>query len=161
MENFGVSLRFYKLVILCNLLIVSTCWKVWCLSTCKKSTSSLPSFVRYYKDITNLLFWILWDCLARTVKTILSACRKLWCLFLCKKLCLFLTSVFLEILQRYCKLVILSNMGLSGHTHHKRQQQLLENSIYKPKIILIPQFVLDILHFKESCNLIGQKDFGR
>ena len=29
----------------------------------KKSTSSLTSFLRYCKDITNSLFWELWECL--------------------------------------------------------------------------------------------------
>ena len=29
---------------------------LWCFSACKKSISSLTSFLRYYKDITNLQF---------------------------------------------------------------------------------------------------------
>ena len=32
--------------------------------------------------------------------------------------------------------------------------------IHKQKINLIPQFFLEVLHFKESCNLIGQEYFG-
>ena len=35
----------------------STCKKLWCLSSFKKSTSSLTSFTRYCKDIANFLFW--------------------------------------------------------------------------------------------------------
>ena len=31
--------------------------------------------------------------------------------------------------------------------------------IYIAKILLIIHFFLEILHFKESCNLIGQQDF--
>ena len=31
--------------------------KLWYLSACKKSTSSLTSFLRYCEDIANLLFW--------------------------------------------------------------------------------------------------------
>ena len=41
-----------------TILIASTCRKV-CLSQCKKSTLCLPSFLRYCKDIANLLFWVL------------------------------------------------------------------------------------------------------
>ena len=37
---------------------VSTCRKL-SLSG-QKTTSSLPSFLRYYKDFANLLFWVLW-----------------------------------------------------------------------------------------------------
>ena len=29
--------------------------------------------------------------------------------------------------------------------------------IYMQKMNVIPDFLLDILHFKESCNLIGQE----
>ena len=32
--------------------------------------------------------------------------------------------------------------------------------IHKQKINLIPQFFLEILHFKESCSLTGQEHFG-
>ena len=35
----------------------STYRKLWSLSACKKSTSSLASFLRYCKDIVNLLLW--------------------------------------------------------------------------------------------------------
>ena len=31
--------------------------------------------------------------------------------------------------------------------------------IYIQKIILVPQFFFEILHFKESFNLIGQEHF--
>ena len=46
----------------------------------------------------NLLFWVLWACLAMTIKTIPPACRNL-CLSLRKKS--YLPPTFLEILQRY------------------------------------------------------------
>ena len=36
--------------------LISTCRKLWCLSACEKSTSYLTSFLRYWKDIANLLF---------------------------------------------------------------------------------------------------------
>ena len=45
-------------------IIALTCRKPSCSSACKKSTSSLTSFVRYCREIANLLFWVLWACLA-------------------------------------------------------------------------------------------------
>ena len=95
------------------------------------------------------------------IKTILPACGKVWCLPVCKKI-IFIPSLFLEILQRYYRLVILGTLCMLGHTHQKWKQQLLGNSdVYsKPKINLISQFFLDILNFKESCNLIDQEHFG-
>ena len=45
-----------------------TCGKLWCLSACKKSTSSLTSFLRYCKNIANLLFWKFWECLTIPIK---------------------------------------------------------------------------------------------
>ena len=76
----------------------STCRKLWCLSACKKSTSSLTSFLRYCKDIANLLFWELWECLTIPIKIIVSICSMLSCLSACKKS----TSSFIYFL-RYCR----------------------------------------------------------
>ena len=78
----------------------SNCKKLWRLSTCKKLTSSLTSFLRYWKDIASLLFWELWECLTITIKITVSVCSKLSCLSACKKIN-FVPHVFLEILQRY------------------------------------------------------------
>ena len=57
----------------------STCTKLWRSSACK-STSSVTSFLRYCKDIANLLFWELWECLTIPIKIIVSICSKLSCL---------------------------------------------------------------------------------
>ena len=64
----------------------------------QKSTSSLTSFLRYCKDIVNLLFWQLWECLTIPIKIIVSICSKLSCLSACKKPSSSLTSFL-----RYCK----------------------------------------------------------
>ena len=79
-------------------MLKSTCRKLWCLSACKKSTSSLTSFLRYCKDITNLLFWEFWECLTIPIKIIVSIYSMLSCLSACKKL----TSSFIYFL-RYCR----------------------------------------------------------
>ena len=128
-------------------------------------------------------------------------------MFICRN---FILYVFLMILQRYCKLVILGTLGMPGFVHLKRYYYLVENfclsdrqkinfvshvfleilqryanflfwvlwvcmvtqtqndsinlqktlmSICMPKINFIIHFFLGILHFKESCNLIGQHYF--
>ena len=33
--------------------------------------------------------------------------------------------------------------------------------IWKQKIKLIPQFFLELLHYKESCRLIGEEHLGQ
>ena len=48
--------------------LVSTCRKAWWLTACKKSSSSLLSFVRSFKDIRNFLFWVLWASLDMDTK---------------------------------------------------------------------------------------------
>ena len=72
--------------------------KLWCLSTCKRWTQSLPSFFRMCKDISSLLIWVLWECLIIYVisndsitlketfmmKVLKSTCWKLRWLSVCK-----------------------------------------------------------------------------
>ena len=45
----------------------------------QKSTSSQTFSLRYCKDILNLLFWKLWECLTIPIKIIVSICSKLSC----------------------------------------------------------------------------------
>ena len=90
--------------------------KLWCLSLGKKSCLSLPSFrfplfLKYYKNIRNLLFCVFWACPS---KAIVPTCKKLWRLSSKKK---------------------------------KKSTRYLN--------------FLEILHFKEYWNLIGQKHFGK
>ena len=60
-------------------MIVSTCRKLRCLSAFEKSNSSLTSFLRYCKDIANLLFWKLWwECARPSLSKIrVPICKKL------------------------------------------------------------------------------------
>ena len=55
-------------------------------------------FLRYFKDIANLLFWKLWECLTIPIKIILSICSKISCLSVCKK-----STLSLDSFLRYCK----------------------------------------------------------
>ena len=79
----------------------STCRKLDVYLHAKKLTSSLTSFFRYCKDITNLLFWELSECLTIPVKIIVPICSKLPCLSAYKKY----TSSLISFL-RYCKEIV-------------------------------------------------------
>ena len=118
--------------------------KLWCLLACKKSTSSLISFLRYCKDIANLAFWEFWECLTILFKIILSICSKLSCLSVCKKIN-FITQFFLKILQRNSKLAILGNFGMP-------------NFICRWKIKFILHVFLEIL--QRYCKLIALGTLG-
>ena len=119
-------------------------------------------------------------------------------MFNCRQKINFILHVFLEILERYCKIIILGTLGIPGYAHSKWYYQFVKNFhvylqvenqphhqyfsgniakickllilgtndqfvtsifIYMPKINFI-HIYLDILHFKESCNLIGRKHLG-
>ena len=83
------------------------------------STSSLTSFLRYCRDFANLPFWVIWAGLAMTSKNDTISFQKTLMFVFMEKI----TSIpplFLEILRRYCKLVILDTLDTSGHTHQKQ-----------------------------------------
>ena len=62
----------------------STCWKLWCLSTCKKSTSSLTFFGDIVKTLQTCYFGNFGNAWPFPSKIIVSTCRKLSHLFACK-----------------------------------------------------------------------------
>ena len=71
------------------------------------------------------------------------------------------SHVFLEILQRYGNFLFwVFRVCMATQTQNDSinlQKTLM--SICMPKINFIIHFFLGILHFKESCNLIGQQHF--
>ena len=75
-------------------------------------------------------------------------------MFICRN---FILYVFINILQRYCKLLILDTLGMYGYANPNDKINLQKTlmSICMPKLNFIIHFFLGILHFKESCNLIG------
>ena len=91
--------------------------KLWSLSTCKKSISSLTAFLSLVKTSQTCYFGNFGNAWPSPIKIILSICSKLSCLSACKKSTI--TQFFLKILQRNSKLVILGNLGMPGHTHLK------------------------------------------
>ena len=48
-------------------------------------------------------------------------------MFICRQKINFILHDFYEILQRYCKLVVLGTLGMSGYTHPKRYYQFVDN----------------------------------
>ena len=113
--------RVYKFVILGNLVrhgLVSTCRRVRCLSVCKKSTSSLPSFWDIAKTLQTCYFWVLRAYQTVTSKNNITSLKKTF-LFIFMWKIIFIPHLFLEILQRYCKLVSLGTLGACNHAHQK------------------------------------------
>ena len=92
-----------------SIMTVSPCRKLYvqsleinlqktCLSACKKSTSSLTSFMRYCKDIANLLFCEFWECLIIPIKNYSCNMQKTFT-FICMQKINLITHFF----QRYRK----------------------------------------------------------
>ena len=99
--------------------------KLWFLSACKTSTSSLTSFLIYFKDIENLLFWKLCGNARPLPSKSLYQFIASFHAYLHAKID-FITQFFLKILQRNSKVVILGNLGMPGPTQLKRSYQFEE-----------------------------------
>ena len=135
MQNINFITQFFLEILQrhCILVILSTLgmaghthkkWQYRFMENCdghlhKKSTSYLTSFLRYCRDFANLSFWVIWAGLAVTSKNDITSFQKTLMFVFMEKI----TSIpplFLEILQTYCKLVILDTLDTSGHTHQKQ-----------------------------------------
>ena len=104
----------------------SICGKLFCLSVCKKSISSQTFFLRYCRQIPNLLIWVIsafvdththlrWSYqFEETFDVYLKPKNQLHPFF------------FPEILQIYCKLAILGTLDMPGYSHPKWYYQLVE-----------------------------------
>ena len=113
--------------------------------------------LKYYKDIPNLLFWVFKHAWLHTPRKILSTCKKR--LFICRQKINFIPHVFLEILQSYANILFwVLLVCLAGHTKNELGENF-DVYLYAKKNFIIHLF-LEILHFKESCTLIGQQHFG-
>ena len=82
--------------------------KLSCLSACKKLTSSFTFSLRYYKDIANLLFWVLWACLAMHTHSDTINLKKNFTFINKQKIC-----------AKVCKLLILGTLGMPAYAHLK------------------------------------------
>ena len=118
--------ELWECLIMLIKIILSICRKLSFWSACKKSTSSLNYFPRYFKEIANLLLWVIWAFLVTHTKNDNSNLRKP-VKFICRWNIKFILHVFLEILQRFCKLVVLGTLGMPGYASIKWYYQLVEN----------------------------------
>ena len=112
----------------------------------KNHFDPLSSFLRYCKDIANLLFWGLLECWTTPIKSHNINLQETF-MFICMQKINFIPHFFLKILQRNSKIVPLGNLNMIGHILLKRPYQFGENfDIYlqaKKKFIL--QVFLEIL----------------
>ena len=141
-------------------MIVSIWRNFWCLSAGKKSISSFTFSLRYYKNIANLLFWVLWVCLTLHIQ---------WYYQLVEKFCVhpqaknqLHSPCFFEDAAKIGKLLIWVLWAcLAMHTQNGTIK-LSKTSMFicTPKIHFIIHFLLEILDFKEPSNLIGWQYFG-
>ena len=114
----------------------------------QKSTLSFTFALTYCKDIANLLLWVLWACLATHTQ---SDNINLWKTFvlICRQ------NINFN-LQSYANLFQVLWQCLTNHTQNGSIiMQKTSMVICMAKINFIIHFFFQILHFKESCNLIG------
>ena len=131
-------------------------------SAFEKSTLFLSSFLRYCKDISNLLFSVLQTCCAITSKKDTTNLQKTFMFIFMQKI-IFILYLFLKyynditnlLFWVFCTCLVTSTKIIST----KSQESL--KFICKQKINLIPQFFLQILNFKKSWILIDQQHFGQ
>ena len=70
--------------------------------------------------------------------------------------------LFCDTLQRYANFLFAYFGHILLHTQNDSCINLWKTSMFicMPKINLINYFFLEVLNFKESCNLIGWQSFG-
>ena len=76
---------------------------------------ALNSFLRYFKDNANLLFYELWACWPCPSKIIASTCWKLLT-FICRQKINVIPYIFLEILQKILQIAILGALNMPGQS---------------------------------------------
>ena len=131
--------------------------KVWCLSACKSSTSSLTSFLRYCKDIANLLFSELWEWSTISIKNHSINLQETFML-VCMQQIKFIIHFFLKILQRNIKLVILGNWGIPRHSEND-SINLKKSAFCKQKTNFILSIFLEIL--QRYCKFVILGTLGK
>ena len=139
--------------------MVSIWRNLWCLSAGQKSSSSLMFSLGYCTDIAKLLFWVLRVCLTTQTKVILSTCRYLFSLSVGEKTTS--SSMFFGDIAKICNNFLFCVLWacLALHTQNYTIDLKTLMFICIVKIHFIIHFLLVILHFKESCNLICWQHF--
>ena len=104
--NIGMSGRLHT-----PKMIVSMWRNLWRLSIANKSASTFTFSLGCCKDIANLLFWVLWACLATHTQSDTTDMLKTFA-FICRQKINFIFHVFLEILkdmQTYLVILVMSD----------------------------------------------------
>ena len=91
----------------------------------KKSASTLV-FSRYCEEIANLLFWVIWAFLTTQRESDSIGLRKTLT-FMCRHKINFIFHLFLGILQKSWKLIILGTLGINVYAYPKWYYQLVKN----------------------------------
>ena len=93
-------------------------------TACQKWPPFLTSFLRYCKDIVNLLLWVIWECLIMPINNdnnnlvenfdaqIVETNFQETLIFISIQKINYIFNFFSEILQRHCKLAILGPFGM-------------------------------------------------
>ena len=111
---------------------------------CNKSTSSLISFLRYCKEIANLLFWLIWACLATPAWNDTITFMKPSTFMSMEKIN-FNLHVFLDILQKYFKPVVLGTLGMFGYVYPKWKLSCLSaGKKSTPSFMLLRRYCKDM-----------------
>ena len=107
------------------------------------------------------MFWVLWACLATQIQYDTINLQKTFVFFCRQKINFTPSHPFLETLQRYANLFCVFWACLVAQTQNDSINAYKTSMfICMPKINFIVHFFLEILHFKESCNLIDWQHFG-
>ena len=138
-------------------MILSACRKRWCLSSCKKSYLSLTSFLKYYKDIANLLFLVFWVCFALpNINDSTTLQENLIPLVLLEKL----------VFQVSCNMIGQEHFGWQRHNKNFARYRVCYG-----KSIIKRTFILQMTTFSKKyrtpnflgpfCSNLGKNDFSQ
>ena len=110
---------------------------------------------RYCKNLVNWLFLVLWACLVMHTQSDIIILQKTFG-FICWQKINFIPHDFMGILQRYANLFwVLWTCLVTLTQNDSITLRKTSMFIYMQKINFIILLFLTILHFKESCSLIG------
>ena len=122
--------------------------------------------LRYCRDIVNWLFLVLWACLPMHIQSDTIVLQETF-VFICRQKINFIRHTFVQILQRYANLFWVlwtCQFPLTQNDSIILQKTSIFICMQNMNCIIhlncIIHFFLSILHFKESCNLIGWRHFG-
>ena len=96
----------------------------------------------------NLLYWVIWAWLATHTKNGCITLEKLLA-FISRQKINFILNFFFEMLQRYCKLIVWSSLGMSTYVHSNDIINVQKSFVlfYKEKINFIPHLEIFLRRF--------------